>query len=222
MPITKIVRRLIASAAIACSPPAFTQEKKMNDYSSPKAVYESMRDASQQQDWGRYLACLTTAAQKIEMFEMLFACAETSTDEGRRILRTFIDGEKVREDYDKKKEAKLRAIAAKGDQQALREAQEDLSSIHNDLYADALFDHIADKVGFYAAASTLLKSRLDPVLGDFEEAAINGDTATGTAKMTTFHIEFVPGQPQKKVADKGNKTFHFRKIDGKWLIDVPR
>src|SRR5207248_11422861 len=95
--------QLIVFVFIAYSLPAFAQQTKMNDYSSPKAVYESMRDASQARDWGRYLACLTTAAQKIELFEMLFACAEISTEESRRILRTFTDGQKAYEDYHKRK-----------------------------------------------------------------------------------------------------------------------
>src|SRR5207244_10500331 len=99
-----MVPQLIVLVLIANSPPAFAQQNKMNDYSSPKAVYESMRDASQARDWGRYLACLTTAAQKSDLFEMFFACAETSTEEGRRILRTFIDGKKVSEDFDTSKE----------------------------------------------------------------------------------------------------------------------
>ena len=51
---------------------------------------------------------------------------------------------------------------------------------------------------------------------------VKGDTATGTAKMTTFHLQGIPGQPRKKVADEGNKSFYFRKIDGNWLIDVPQ
>ena len=161
MLIPKMVPQLIVFVLIAYSSRTVAQQNKMNDYSSPRTVYESMRDASQARDWGRYLACLTTAAQKNDLFEMFFACAETSTDEGRRILRTFIDdGKKLHEDYDKKKEAKLRAIAAKGDKTALEEAQENYNSIHNDLYRDALFDHIPDKVGFYAAASALLKSQL--------------------------------------------------------------
>src|SRR2546430_1125213 len=128
----KMVPQLIVLALIACSSRAFAQQNKMNDYSSPKAVYESMRDASQGRDWGRYLACLTTAAQKIELFEVYFACAENRTEESRRILRPSIDWNKLHDDYHKKKEAKLRAIAAKGDQAALKEAQENYKSIHND------------------------------------------------------------------------------------------
>ncbi len=215
-----MVPQLIVSAMIVCSLPAFAQQKKMNDYSSPQAVYESMRDANQRRDWESYSACLTIAAQKYELFELYFASLLVDNEEGKRLLGTFFDLKKLGEDYDRKKEAKLRALAAKGDNAALREAQETYKSIHNDLYRDAFFDHISNKVGFYSAASVLLKSQLEPVLGAFEEAVITGDTATGTAKMTTFYRQGIPGQPWKKVAIEGNKNFNFRKIDGKWLIDV--
>ena len=34
--------------------------------------------------------------------------------------------------------------------------------------------------------------------------------------MTMFHLE-----SGKKVADEDHKDFHFRKVNGKWSIDVP-
>jgi hypothetical protein len=217
MSTSKIVPQLIVLAVISIPLPDFAQQTRMNDYSSPKAVYESFRDASQRRDWESYLACLTPAAQKYDLFELFFACAERATDESRRILRTFVDDwNKLHDDYERKKEAKLRAVAAKGDETELKEAQENYNSIHNDLYKDALFDHIPDKIGFHGAARALLKSDLDSVLGEFEKAVVTGDTATGTAKMTMFHLS-----GGKKVADEGNKEFNFRKIDGKWLIDAP-
>jgi len=212
----KTVLQLIVLAVLGNSLPAFAQQTKMNDYSSPKAVYESMRDAIQARDWGRYLDCLTTAAQKMELFEAYFACAENRTEQSRQILKPLIDWNKVKEEYDVKKEARLRAIAAKGDRAALKEAEDNYSTIHNDLYSDAFFNHISDKVRFYAAARALLDGPLHSDLGEFDGVVITADTAKGTATMRMFHLE-----SGKEVTDEERKDFQFRKVNGRWLIDAP-
>ena len=178
-----------------------------------------MRDASKRRDWESYLACATTAAQKHELLEVFWLCAEgVPREKSQRILGPFIDPKTFSEDYEKRKQAKLRALEEKGDKAALKQAQENYKTVFtDDDFKDTLFDHIRDKAGYYGAAMALLKSDLDPVLGEFEKAVVTGDTATGTAKMTDFSL--LSG---KKIAHDGNKTFHFRKIDGKWLIDVAK
>src|SRR5689334_6569095 len=91
MSATKSILLIIILALIACWSPAPAQQKKMNDYSSPKAVYESFREASQTRDWGRYLDCLTPVAQQEELFDVYFGCSLLGDKEGKRFVGTFID-----------------------------------------------------------------------------------------------------------------------------------
>jgi hypothetical protein len=216
MPHPKMASQVIASVLIAYSLLAFAQQKQMNDYSSPKAVYESMRDAGKRRDWKSYLACLTTAAQKDELLEMFWLCAEGAPEKARPILGPFIgDPRNVFEDYEKRKKAKLRALEEKGDKAALKHAQENYKTVSNDDFKDTLFEHIPDKAAYYGAARALLQSDLTPDLGEFEDAVITGDSATGTAKIKSYYLD-----GGKKTALEDNKMFSFRRADGKWLIDI--
>jgi hypothetical protein len=230
MTIRKAAQQFIVLLLIPISPLACAQQKGankrgakvLNDYSSPQAVFESAREARRQRDWRRCFACLTPAAQKDALFESFFACAESGTEEGREIIATYIDdAAKFKADMDKKDEAQQRSAGkARADNPGTNEPRQEGGSSDRDVLSDALFDHIKDKAGFYAAASDLIEGKVpSSVLGPFEGLAVDGDRAEGRAKVKSWSLLRSPGQPPKKIEDESYKTFKFRRIEGKWLID---
>ena len=95
-----------------------------------------------------------------------------------------------------------------------------MDALPNDeeLNRQALFDATKDKVGFFAAVHKILeKDRKPNVIGELEQVAIDGDTATGRVEIT---IVPQPGE-SPPVVDKNYKTFKFRRVNGGWLLDSP-
>jgi hypothetical protein len=97
--------------------------------------------------------------------------------------------------------------------QAPPRVREDLDLLH-----EAVSATIADKEGFFAAASNLFSGRNPDTAPDspLETLTVCGDKATGNASSIVYAYE---GATLKKVGKKISTTFHFRKVSGGWFLD---
>ena len=207
-----------------------TGDKKR--YPSPKAVFEAYREARAKRDYRKCFSCLTPRAQNEAVFESFFACGMMGNSGGAAaIVRKYVDLAAINEDYEKEYKKKhgidiAKAVERHRNDRTLPPPRQD-----RQLLRDVVAAHTKDKAGFCEAANKyyLEKKRAadhheeKPVrpLGDLEQLAVEGDTATGKAKVTILprggESPREPGQP----APVHEKPFKFRRIEGGWLLDSP-
>ena len=85
----------------------------------------------------------------------------------------------------------------------------------------ALAAHVKEKAGFFEGVSRLFEEKTASPLGELEELAVEGDTATGHAKVTK--VPDVEGGESSLKARRlsviRDELFKFRRVKGGWLID---
>jgi len=188
-------------------------DKAPNRYPSPKAVFDAFREARTKEQMGKIFFLVTPEVQDGMVFESFFECAALHSEEASAVAAKYVDLATLDQDHAKQYKTKHgidpdKATASQKDDPASAPPDDD------QLWQDVVVEHVKDKVGFVVAVSKLSKDPIEP-LGDLESLAIDGDTATGTAKQT-----FVPGPGESPPAvDKIDKEFRFRKINGGWLLD---
>jgi hypothetical protein len=93
-----------------------------------------------------------------------------------------------------------------------------------ELFQQVVADRIKDKPGFYTDVARAVPTDYLPKIGPLQNIRIRDDIATGRATETSqiVHYEALRGQKERKVVstDKTDKTFHFRRVQGGWLIEL--
>jgi hypothetical protein len=188
-------------------------------YPSPTAVFDAYRKARENREWRTCFSFLTPEAQNDAVFEDFFACAEHASKEEHAIVKEYVDGTTLNDDYEKKYKEKHGIDLPK-----LRAGRETDPTFvppppDRDLLRDVVAAHVKDKAGFFEANAKLSEKNPVSPLGDLEQLVIDDDTATGRAATPGFHYE-TPGKTPRKVEDKTYKAFHFRRVNGGWLLDL--
>ena len=96
-----------------------------------------------------------------------------------------------------------------------------LKPAEHQLRCDVLAAHVRDKPGFAEAVCNLPErpSGYSP-LGELKQLTVEGDTASGQAEMVNEDQVSYGNGVHKVVCSRYDKTFHFRKVNGGWLIDL--
>ena len=95
-----------------------------------------------------------------------------------------------------------------------------LPAVDQKIFREVVVEQIADKTGFYAAANEIIASSDSlPPIGKLEQLTIRDDAATGRANNTIYVLAAAPGKAPRKMGQTFLTTFHFRKLNGGWLID---
>jgi hypothetical protein len=89
------------------------------------------------------------------------------------------------------------------------------------LARQALIDTVVDKAGFVVAVGQALgqPDGRPGQLGPLKGVQVKGDRATDQAAVTVYHLEARPGTAERKVGQRVDTTFHFRKTKDGWLIE---
>jgi hypothetical protein len=170
-------------------------------YSSPKAVFDAYREALGKQEWRTVYFCCTPELQKSAVFEAYFASQDRArTNAIEDVLKKFLI------DSTSQEAAKLPDKA--------EYAQ----------VAEFLYQHVSDPVAFFTEMNTVLHDAGHPpeLPGGLHDLAVSGDTATAHATIAIRGIKGEPGKPDRPFAHPAESSFHFRKLNGGWLIDTPR
>jgi hypothetical protein len=193
---------------------------------SPKAVFDAWREARARRDWRTCFYLLTREVQDYAVFESYFSCAINDSKDTNAILKRFaVDEATLTSDL--RREYKAKHGVEPADDKSLQDALEkEYKAQHgvppdspHDVMSDILSRRIKDKAGFCESAANVLSDRPASPIGDLEQVVVQDDTATGHASVQGFHHETPPGGAPRKVEDKLDKTFRFRKVDGGWLLD---
>lgn len=95
-----------------------------------------------------------------------------------------------------------------------------------DLVREVVSAQIKDKAGFFEDANKAIVNahdvELEPRIGQLEGVNIEGDRARGSAKVMIFHLESTHGEATRKVGHTVEMTFHFRRVNGGWLLAVQK
>ena len=89
------------------------------------------------------------------------------------------------------------------------------------LLCDVVAAHVKDKAGFFEAVRNLFDlDYYGGLLGELKQVSVEGDTASGQAEMVNEDQVSYGNGVHKVVCSRYDKTFHFRKVNGGWLIDL--
>jgi hypothetical protein len=189
-------------------------------YATPAAVFDACREAALKRDWRTYFDCLTPETQKNMMFELIFRCGLGGSEKAPLIVKKFVDDEWA-SDYQEKFQEKFGM-----DHATFREKLRSdpsvaaLESSEHQLLCDVVAAHVRDKAGFFEAANNLFnRGDYDP-LGELKQLTVEGETASGQAEAI-FQSWLIDGGGKKVVRSRYDKTVHFRKVNGGWLIELP-
>ena len=186
-------------------------------YPSPTAVFDAYREAREKRDWCKCFSLLTPEAQNDALFESFFACGMHDSKESRAILKKYgLDdaavGDALRKKYKEKYGIDIDTAEGAASVALLGDSD-------RDLLVDVVAAHVKDKAGFFEAEINQFEKNPVSPLGDLDQLVIDDDTATGRAATPGFHYE-TPGKTPRKVEDKTYKAFHFRRVNGGWLLDL--
>jgi hypothetical protein len=170
-------------------------------HASPQAVFQAYNEARIKRDWRACYRLLTPEAQYDAVCEMFRSCLESGAEEAIAIVSKY--------------------ASPNGDVSELDE-QPVHGENHRKLLCDYINRRIADKEGFYEEVFRFFVEndprRLVP-FGELVDVIVTGDTAEGCAPVTIFSYSTEGGE-SRWVPHTSNKTFRFRKINGRWLIDL--
>jgi len=186
-------------------------------YLSPTAVFNAYREGRDKRDWRKCFSCLAPKAQDDAVFEMFFECAESDSGEASAIRQKYgLDEAAITGALEKARNAK-HGVGITRSGEGRPSAAPD-----RNLARDVVIARVKDKAEFYEAASNLFdrKGAVSP-LGDLEELVVHGDTATGRARITIFHLESLGAGASRTVGDKVYRSFSFRRVNGGWLFGTP-
>ena len=196
-------------------------------YPSPKAVFEVYREARAKRDYRKCFSCLTPEAQNEAAFESFFGCAMRKWGDVAAIVKKYVDTARIGDAYKKKYKEKHGIDIAKAVERYKNDPTLTPPPRDRQLLRDVVAAHIKDKAGFYEAVGKYSDKRAadrheaNPVcpIGDLEQLVVQGDTATGKAKVTILprggESPRRPGQPARAY----EKPLKFRRINGGWLLD---
>jgi hypothetical protein len=209
----RIVVAVVPLFALTALYLASADDKAPNRYASPAAVFDAFRKARAKKDMRSVFPLLTPEAQDHCVAESFFSCMEAGSKRTGDVVPKFVDGAALTDDYDKAYKKKHDVATAKREQ---RKNPTSAPPPHDgQLWNEVVVAHVKDKVGFCEAVEKLFGNNPVEPLGDLEQVAVDGDTATGKAKLTLGPL---PGELPRAV-DKIDTTYRFRKIDGGWLLD---
>jgi hypothetical protein len=198
-----------------------SKQSKANRYASPTAVFEAYREARGSRDTRTCFSCLTPVMQDEVVFQTFFECAERNSKEDQALIKSQIDLSAANDDYEKRYKVKhgidLPKVRAghENDPKFVPPANDD------GLLRDAVAAHVKDIPGFVEAAAKLSKERPVSPLGDLRDLVVQGDTATGHAKVTIVP-NVAGGETPVKPGESPavyDRPFKFRRVDGGWLIN---
>jgi hypothetical protein len=190
-----------------------------NRYQSPTAVFDAYREARGKRELRKLFSLLTPEAQSHAVFESFFECTERGSKQTGAIVTKYVDLATLNDDYENQYKKKHGVDLAKV--QAGHENDPTFVPPPHDeqLWRDAVVARVKDKAGFFEAVAKLSEKNPVSPLGDLEELAVHGDTATGHAKMTILPR---PGESPPKAGGPPpiyDKPFKFRRVNGGWLLD---
>jgi hypothetical protein len=220
------------------------KEPVLKTHSSPNAVFDAYRQAARSGDWRAFYFLFTPEAQRDMVFEAEFVCGVRNDPALKVIQKRFgpaeaAVGQRYWKEYKRKHghaevidtfllkaipywERKEQLGGGKETAQAGTVPRPPESAVMDDLPDDeellrqAVYDATKNKVAYFAEVQKLVgKGRKPNIVGDLEQVAIKGDTATGRVTITV--VPQPPDSPQK--IDKFDKTFKLRRINGGWLLD---
>lgn len=241
-----ICTAIFAEALPKCSADETLAVNRPKTFSSPREVFDVFRQAQEKRDWRTVFYCWTPRARKVCVFEALFACQMNPDDHNvLAVLKEYgVKDDAIEAEYFKlykakhgvdlaklksDREAKVRAMGVR-----IKQEREDSSDggpipVDNatvppqlpedlDLLREAVSTGIADNEGFYIAVNTLFANRdhdMTPI-GPLEKVTVRGNTATGSASTTLFHLEL---PLNKKFGQKITTTYHFRRLANGWFLE---
>jgi hypothetical protein len=192
-------------------------------YATPTAVFDAYREARRKREWRKCFDCLTPDSQKDQMFEIYFACGMSSSNEVAAMCKKYIgERETFNDDYERRYKEKhgvsIEDVRAK---EQTEKPRGPTATSDRDLIVEVLNAHIQDKAGFYEAAANLLNQgdNYEP-LGELKQLTVEGDTASGQAESMMQHLSSSGDGVEKVVRSRHDKTFHFRQVNGGWLIEL--
>lgn len=168
-------------------------------FSSPVTVFDAYREARNKRDWRRCFALLTSEALDDAVFEAFFSSAESQSKKARDIVKRYVDENTMKSEIEKER---------------MRIAKDNTKLDLRGVLAKA----VKDKAGFCADMSEVFAPDPVPPLGELRNLKVDGDTAKGQVATTSWHISGDGKGASKKVVDEIEKTFEFKRIDGRWLI----
>ena len=180
----------LATADEAASAPR--SESRPDDRQSPEAVFDAYLKAIQSGDWATAYACLTPAAQDMEVFEFCFELGASGSD----LLDRHQDSKRV-------KQLEKAEMGARTDEESRA----------------MIVGLLQDKRAFYVDASTFLADdmrRLAP-RGPLRDVRMTGDRARGIATDRIFSS--LNGGPL--IGEPYPAPKYFAKSGSGWLLDFP-
>lgn len=194
-------------------------------YASPKAVFDAYREVHARRDYRMCFSLLSLERQDDAVFEAFFACAMHPQKTNAILKRYGVDEATLTSDLRREYEAK-HGVEPAGDKALDDDLDKEYEAAHGvppasrrDVMCDVLRRRIKDKAGFYEAAVNLLVDHPPSPIGDLEQVTVKDDTATGRATVSNFHCESPPNEAPRRVEDRLDKTFRFRKVNDGWLLD---
>ena len=201
--LTLFVPIFLFAASCASSGDDKTEKKTKKQHSSPKAVFDAYRELRGKREWRKVFSLLTPEAQNDAVFEDFFSCTMSNSKETAAIIRKYVDGAAVNDEYEKRYKNKHGIDLAQ--HRAGHETDPKYVPPKHDeqLWRDVVVAHIKDKAGFNEVVAKhfdkrdakLAEKESVMLLGDLEHLVLHGDTATGSAKQT---IQPSPGESPLK------------------------
>jgi hypothetical protein len=183
-------------------------------------VFDACREAEWKRDWRTYFDCLTPDSQKNMMFELVFRCGLGGSEKAPLIVKKFVD-EKWPSDFQKRFKEKFGMDHATFREKLRKDPTvAAMETSEHQLLCDVVAAHVRDKAGFFEAVSNLFGGDNYEPLGELKQVTVEGDTASGQAEAMFQSWESSGDGVQKVVRSRYEKTFHFRKVNGGWLIEL--
>lgn len=205
--------QVVAPACVAEDP---VGKVSANVYASPAEVFDVYRHSLARRKWQATFVCLTPESRKLVILD---GFVQSQVQGGPRVEALLKKYNVAPADVDAEYERRLRARqAALSNAPVAREAN---AGPDFDLYSQILDERVADKAEFFAALNELINGPDELKLGALKRVEVKDDKATGHAAVPIVHIEKVTAGGQevrKETWDR--KTFHFRKLQGGWLIEL--
>lgn len=201
-----------------------TSSTVIRGYPTPKAVFDACAEARRKHDYRTHFECLTPEAQRVCLFETLFASGLADLNKSAAVKA--ITDKHIQANWQKAFDQRYREKFGI-DRTKTRAQQAQNPSIQlpedTELMAEVLAEHIPDQVGFFSEMNQLLdKGQASPpkAQGHLQNVVISGDTATGQTESQLESIESDGRGPYKIRIHKYLVTIHFRRTKAGWLLDT--
>jgi hypothetical protein len=228
-------------AVVAQAPPA----QPPKGYPSPEAVFEAYRDALDKKDARRELLCQIPELRG-DAYATFVGCQLCDKPAVAAVQRRFgVETQAVMDEhctlYQREHGVDLKRLAADQDAKVAAAFKEYYDRNGKDapypaelaqrlwppqpprddeLMRRIVNSKVADHLGFTFAVLDASRSRdYEPLrLSPLRNVRVTGDSASGGATVTAYHLATSPGQPGTRVRDGVVRTIRFRKSQDGWLI----